>query len=337
MRIARDGTWFHEGSPIGRPAMVRLFSTILRREPDGGFVLVTPVEKLDIEVEDAPFVAVELKSEGEGERPHARLPAQHRRPGRRRARTIRCASRRRRRPASLSRGPRRASTPWSPGRSITSWPSSRWPRAASRPACGAAAPSSRWSRRDEPRRRRCATALERGHRAQPGADRRRRARGGGRRRRHHAGRGAGRGGRPARADRDPDPAARDDAQASRARSASPAAGSIPATTARSPPRCARPRRRSACRRAAVEVIGIADRYRTVTGFEVTPVVGVVPPDLPLDAASGRGRGDVRGAAPLPARSRATSIVRTVDLARAASGAIMRSNGRAGGSGARPRR
>ena len=67
MRIARDGTWFHQGSPIGRPAMVRLFSTILRREPDGGFVLVTPAEKLDIAVEDAPFVAVELKSEGEGE------------------------------------------------------------------------------------------------------------------------------------------------------------------------------------------------------------------------------------------------------------------------------
>ena len=67
MRIARDGTWYHEGSPIGRPAMVRLFSTILRREPDGGYVLVTPVEKLGIEVEDAPFVAVELKSEGEGE------------------------------------------------------------------------------------------------------------------------------------------------------------------------------------------------------------------------------------------------------------------------------
>jgi len=66
MRIARDGTWYHEGSPIGRPAMVRLFSTILRREPDGAFVLVTPVEKLDIKVEDAPFVAVELKSEGEG-------------------------------------------------------------------------------------------------------------------------------------------------------------------------------------------------------------------------------------------------------------------------------
>src|ERR1043165_1428960 len=67
MRIARDGTWYHEGSPIGRPAMVRLFSTILRREPDGGFVLVTPAEKLDIIVEDAPFVAVELRTENEGE------------------------------------------------------------------------------------------------------------------------------------------------------------------------------------------------------------------------------------------------------------------------------
>lgn len=66
MRIARDGTWYHQGSPIGRIAMVRLFSTILRREPDGGHVLVTPVEKLDIAVDDAPFVAVELKVEGSG-------------------------------------------------------------------------------------------------------------------------------------------------------------------------------------------------------------------------------------------------------------------------------
>lgn len=66
MRIARDGTWFHQGSPISRPAMVRAFSRILRREPDGGYVLVTPVEKLDIAVEDAPFVAVELKAEGDG-------------------------------------------------------------------------------------------------------------------------------------------------------------------------------------------------------------------------------------------------------------------------------
>jgi hypothetical protein len=66
MRIARDGTWYHQGSPIGRETMVRLFSTILRKEADGSYVLVTPVEKLSIEVEDAPFVAVELKSEGEG-------------------------------------------------------------------------------------------------------------------------------------------------------------------------------------------------------------------------------------------------------------------------------
>lgn len=67
MRISRDGNWYHQGRPITRSAMVRLFSTILRREPDGGFVLVTPIEKLDIAVEDTPFVAVELKSEGEKE------------------------------------------------------------------------------------------------------------------------------------------------------------------------------------------------------------------------------------------------------------------------------
>ena len=66
MRIARDGTWFHEGDPIQRPAMVRLFASLLRREADGGYVLVTPVEKLDIEVEAEPFVAVEMTSEGEG-------------------------------------------------------------------------------------------------------------------------------------------------------------------------------------------------------------------------------------------------------------------------------
>lgn len=66
MRIAADGTWYHQGSPIGRPAMVRLFATVLRREPDGAYVLVTPAEKLDVEVDDLPFVAVEVKSEGEG-------------------------------------------------------------------------------------------------------------------------------------------------------------------------------------------------------------------------------------------------------------------------------
>jgi hypothetical protein len=66
MRIARDGTWYHEGSPISRPAMVRLFSTVLRREADGSHVLVTPVEKLEIEVEATAFRAVEMQSEGEG-------------------------------------------------------------------------------------------------------------------------------------------------------------------------------------------------------------------------------------------------------------------------------
>ena len=68
MRIARDGTWFHQGEPIRRPAMVRLFSTVLRREPDGRHLLVTPVEKLEIDVEATAFRAVELKSEGEGQR-----------------------------------------------------------------------------------------------------------------------------------------------------------------------------------------------------------------------------------------------------------------------------
>lgn len=66
MRIARDGSWYHQGGLIRRPAMVRLFSSILRREADGQHRLVTPVEMLDIDVEDAPFVAVEVKSDGEG-------------------------------------------------------------------------------------------------------------------------------------------------------------------------------------------------------------------------------------------------------------------------------
>ena len=66
MRIARDGTWYHEGTPIGRPAMVRLFSTVLRREPDGSHVLVTPVEKLDIEVESTAFRAIDMSVEGSG-------------------------------------------------------------------------------------------------------------------------------------------------------------------------------------------------------------------------------------------------------------------------------
>jgi hypothetical protein len=62
MRIARDGTWFYQGTPIGRPALVRLFSTILKRE-DGKHFLVTPVEKVGIRVDDAPFLAVEMMKE----------------------------------------------------------------------------------------------------------------------------------------------------------------------------------------------------------------------------------------------------------------------------------
>ena len=67
MRIARDGTWYHRGHPIGREAMVRLFATVLRREADGSHVLVTPVEKLRIEVESTAFRALTMTIEGEGE------------------------------------------------------------------------------------------------------------------------------------------------------------------------------------------------------------------------------------------------------------------------------
>ena len=65
MEIRRDGTWFYEGTPIGRPAMVRLFSTILKREGDRYF-LVTPVEKVGLRVEDAPFVAQDFEVTGQG-------------------------------------------------------------------------------------------------------------------------------------------------------------------------------------------------------------------------------------------------------------------------------
>lgn len=65
MRIASDGTWFYMGTPIGRPALVRLFSTILKREGEAYF-LVTPVEKVGITVDDAPFMGVELQTETQG-------------------------------------------------------------------------------------------------------------------------------------------------------------------------------------------------------------------------------------------------------------------------------
>lgn len=67
MEIKADGRWFHQGGEIKRPAMVQLFSTILRREADGSYALVTPAERLTIAVDDLPFRAVEMKSEGAGE------------------------------------------------------------------------------------------------------------------------------------------------------------------------------------------------------------------------------------------------------------------------------
>jgi uncharacterized protein len=63
MRIARDGTWFYLGTPIGRPGLVKLFSSIIKREGDAYF-LVTPVEKVGIKVDDAPFLAIDLETEG---------------------------------------------------------------------------------------------------------------------------------------------------------------------------------------------------------------------------------------------------------------------------------
>jgi hypothetical protein len=66
MRIARDGTWFYRGTPIARQPLVKLFASVLRREDDGSYWLVTPVERGRIAVEDAPFLAVELNSEGSG-------------------------------------------------------------------------------------------------------------------------------------------------------------------------------------------------------------------------------------------------------------------------------
>ena len=67
MEIKADGTWFYLGTPIGRPALVQLFSTVLRKDEDGKTYLVTPVEKVGIRVVDAPFVAVEMNASGSGD------------------------------------------------------------------------------------------------------------------------------------------------------------------------------------------------------------------------------------------------------------------------------
>jgi uncharacterized protein len=66
MRIAADGRWYHQGGEITRRAMIRAFSSLLRHEADGSYSLVTPYERLSIIVEDAPFMAVEMQSEGDG-------------------------------------------------------------------------------------------------------------------------------------------------------------------------------------------------------------------------------------------------------------------------------
>lgn len=77
MVIRRDGSWTYRGELIGREAMVRLFSTVLRREPDGSHVLVTPGEKLTIAVEAAPFRAIAMTSEGEGRQRRIALEIDH--------------------------------------------------------------------------------------------------------------------------------------------------------------------------------------------------------------------------------------------------------------------
>lgn len=69
MEIRRDGTWFYMGTPIGRKRLVELFSTVLRKDADGETYLVTPVEKIKIRVEDAPFVAVEMDARNEAGEP----------------------------------------------------------------------------------------------------------------------------------------------------------------------------------------------------------------------------------------------------------------------------
>jgi uncharacterized protein len=66
MRIAADGSWYYMGTPIGRPALVKLFASVLRRDSDGAYFLVTPVEKVGIKVDDAPFIAVAVECEGQG-------------------------------------------------------------------------------------------------------------------------------------------------------------------------------------------------------------------------------------------------------------------------------
>jgi hypothetical protein len=66
MRIRADGSWLYQGSPIGRMPLVKLFASVLRKDADGRHYLVTPAEKIDVAVDDAPFLAVEMQVEGSG-------------------------------------------------------------------------------------------------------------------------------------------------------------------------------------------------------------------------------------------------------------------------------
>ena len=86
MKIRADGVWIYRGSPIGRMPLVKLFASVLRKDADGRHYLVTPAEKVDVEVADAPFLAVEMEVRGSGREqsldlPHQRRRHRHGRPG----------------------------------------------------------------------------------------------------------------------------------------------------------------------------------------------------------------------------------------------------------------
>ncbi len=78
LEIRRDGVWLYQGSPIGRVAIVKLFASILRKDADGRTYLVTPAEKVDVKIEDAPFLAVEMAVEGSGRDQLLNVPHQRR-------------------------------------------------------------------------------------------------------------------------------------------------------------------------------------------------------------------------------------------------------------------
>ena len=142
MRIAADGTWFHQGTPIGRPEMVRLFATILRREPDGSHVLVTPGREARHHSRRCGVRRGGGEGRWCGRGPGAGLPAQHRRFGYRRRGSSAPVRAARGCPPSLSRTSAVGWRHWSHGRCSTSWPSWPWPgKATPCPACGAAARS----------------------------------------------------------------------------------------------------------------------------------------------------------------------------------------------------